>query len=101
MRYRDAAVAMHWSCRAFGFERQLVVPGENGRIEHAQLTLGRGLIMLGSGRHNAYGRHMGSPLDLDRRNTWSIEIVVDDIDAHYARAVEAGAEILQLLEDQG
>ena len=27
MRYRDAAAAIDWLCRAFGFERHLVVPG--------------------------------------------------------------------------
>ena len=48
MRYRDAAAAIDWLCKAFGFERHLVVPGENGRIEHAQLVCGNGMIMLGS-----------------------------------------------------
>jgi uncharacterized glyoxalase superfamily protein PhnB len=49
LRYRDAAAAIDWLCRAFGFERHLVVPGENGGIAHAQLTMGNGMIMLGSG----------------------------------------------------
>lgn len=40
MRYRDAPAAIEWLCRAFSFERHLVVPGENGSIVHAQLTFG-------------------------------------------------------------
>ena len=47
LRYRDAAAAIEWLCLAFGFERHLVVPGDGGTIAHAQLTFGRGMIMLG------------------------------------------------------
>ena len=37
MRYQDAPAAIDWLCRVFGFERQLVVPGETeGTIAHAQ-----------------------------------------------------------------
>ncbi len=54
MRYADAAKAIDWLCDAFGFERHLIVPGENGAITHAQLTFGNGTLMLGSG-----GEHDG------------------------------------------
>ena len=57
LRYADAPKAIEWLCQAFGFERQLVVPGENGSIAHAQLRFGNGLFMLGSG-----GNHPG-PFD--------------------------------------
>ena len=56
MRYEDAARMIDWLCEAFGFERHLVVPGENGTIAHAQLTLGDGMIMLGSWRDDEWGR---------------------------------------------
>ena len=48
LRYRDAPAAIDWLVRVFGFEKHLVVPGNNGSIEHAQLSLGGGMIMLGS-----------------------------------------------------
>ena len=32
MRYRDAPAAIEWLCHAFGFEKHLVVPGENDSI---------------------------------------------------------------------
>ena len=35
MRYRDANAAIEWLCKAFGFEKHLVVPGENGTVAHA------------------------------------------------------------------
>ena len=38
MRYLDAPGALEWLCRAFGFEKHLVVPGDDGTIIHAQLT---------------------------------------------------------------
>jgi uncharacterized glyoxalase superfamily protein PhnB len=49
LRYADAAKAIDWLCDAFGFERQMVVPGENAAIAHAQLNFGYGMLMLGSG----------------------------------------------------
>jgi uncharacterized glyoxalase superfamily protein PhnB len=48
LRYRDAPAAIEWLCRAFGFEKHLVVPGESGTIAHAELSFGNGMIMLGS-----------------------------------------------------
>ena len=48
LRYRDAPAAIDWLRRVFGFEKHLVVPDTDGGIAHAQLTLGGGMIMLGS-----------------------------------------------------
>jgi hypothetical protein len=48
-RYHDAPAAIDWLCRVLGFEAHLIVPGEtDGIVAHAQLTLGNGMIMLGS-----------------------------------------------------
>ena len=45
--YEDAAAAIDWLCRAFGFEVQLKVENKRGQIAHSQLVLGGGLIMVG------------------------------------------------------
>jgi uncharacterized glyoxalase superfamily protein PhnB len=45
-RLSDAAAAIDWLCDAFGFEVRIKVEGENGRIEHSELTYGEGLIMV-------------------------------------------------------
>ncbi len=100
MRYRDAPAAIEWLCRAFGFERHLVVPGENGTIAHAQLTFGNGMIMLGSTRDGAYDRLVKQPSEVDGAETQAPYIVVEDADAHYQRAKAAEAEILMDIEDQ-
>ena len=49
IRYADAPAAIEWLKKAFGFEELKVVPGENGTVRHAELRLGPGVIMLGSG----------------------------------------------------
>ena len=47
LRYRDAPKAIEWLCETFGFTKQMVVPGENNTVMHAQLSFGNGMIMLG------------------------------------------------------
>ena len=99
LRYRDAVAAIDWLCRAFGFARHLVVPGEQGSIAHAQLTCGNGMIMLGSARDDAFGQLQKPPL-AGGVATQSPYIIVADADAHHARAVAAGARVVYPLTDQ-
>lgn len=99
MRYRNAPKMIEWLCTAFGFERHLVVPGDDGTIAHAQLTLGNGMIMLGSHREDAYGA-LVAPAVAGRPLTAAAYIVVPDADAHYARAKAAGAEIVFDIKDE-
>jgi uncharacterized glyoxalase superfamily protein PhnB len=100
MRYRDAPTAIEWLCQAFGFEKHLVVPGENGGIAHAQLTFGNGMIMLGSARDDEFGRWIRPPQEFGGAGTQSAYVIVDDVDAHCARAKAAGADIVSEVEDQ-
>jgi uncharacterized glyoxalase superfamily protein PhnB len=100
MRYHDANAAIEWLCRAFGFTKHLVVPGENGTIAHAQLTFGNGMIMLGSAGNDAYGKLVKPPRDLGGGCSQGAYIIVEDTDAHYRRAVAAGAKILMDIEDK-
>jgi uncharacterized glyoxalase superfamily protein PhnB len=100
MRYRDANGAIEWLCKAFGFEKHLVVPGENGTVAHAQLSFGNGMIMLGSARDDEFGRRVKPPRETGGIGTQSAYVIVEDADAHYARAKAAGAEIVMEVEDQ-
>lgn len=101
LRYRDAPEAVDWLCRAFGFERQLVVPGEEGTIAHAQLRLGSGLIMLGSaGGGGGYDALVKPPAEAGGVAAQGLYVVVGDVDAHLERARAAGAEIVREAEDQ-
>lgn len=97
--YRDAPAAIDWLCRAFGFERHLVVPGPDGTIAHAQLGFGNGMVMLGSAVATGYGRLMRQP-DEAGSATQGIYVVVADADAHHAAAVAAGAEIVIAPKDE-
>ena len=100
LRYRDAAAAIDWLCTAFGFEKHLVVPGEDGTITHAQLVFGNGMIMLGSARDDDFG-HLQKPLATpDAPVSQSPYVIVSDVDAHHARAVAAGAKVVMGPEDQ-
>lgn len=103
--YRDAAGMIDWLCRAFGFEIRLKVEGEDGRIEHSELSYGDGLIMVGrerQGDEQKFGANFLSPLSAGG-NTQNLMIYVDDVDAHCARAREAGARIVEepALHDYG
>jgi uncharacterized glyoxalase superfamily protein PhnB len=96
LRYRDAPAAIDWLGRAFGFEKHLVVPGPDDGIAHAELRLGRGLIMLGSARDDGFRwqpPQKGGPV------TQSVYVVVEDADAHHAGSRAAGAEIVRELQD--
>jgi uncharacterized glyoxalase superfamily protein PhnB len=98
-RYLNAPAAIDWLCKVFGFERHAVYPGEKGTIAHAELTLGNGMIMLGSGKNDELGRGFKSPVELGGTETRSVYIVVPDADAAYARAEAAGATIVRPLQD--
>ena len=96
--YDEAAVAIDWLCRAFGFEVRLKVEGDGGRIEHSELTFGEGLIMVAQtgGRADRPGRlSSASPRSLGGKITQSVMLFVDDVDAHCATARSAGAEIFE------
>ena len=93
-RYQDAHRAIDWLERVFGFERHAVYLAPDGSVLHAQLTLGSGMIMLGSVRDDAYGKHFRSPAELGGLETRSQYIVVAEVEAAYARALDAGAEVV-------
>ena len=100
LRYRDATAAIEWLCETFGFERHLIVPGENGTIIHAQLAFGNGMIMLGSVSDNEFGRLMKQPDEIGGAETQSPCVIVKDADAVYDKAKAAGAEIVMDIKDE-
>ena len=102
LRYRDAPRAIEWLCATFGFEKNLVVPNEDGTIAHAQLSFGNGMVMLGSVLKNEteFGRLMKQPDEIGGAETQSAYVVVTDADAVYARARAAGAKIAIEIKDE-
>ncbi len=92
----DAMAEIEFMKQAFGFAAKLVVPGEDGKVLHSQLTYGGGLVMVASA--GASPRPTASicrsPQHLDGSNTQSLMLYVDDVDAHCAHAREHGAEVV-------
>jgi uncharacterized glyoxalase superfamily protein PhnB len=99
LQYRDALAAIDWLCSVLGFARHAVYPGPDNTVGHAELTLNGGMIMLGSHKDDAYGRGLKSPGELGGFETRSSYVIVDDADAVYAKAQEAGAEIVRPIQD--
>ncbi len=92
LRYRDAHAAIAWLTRVFGFTAQAVYDGPDNTVAHAQLTLGRGMIMLGSASNSGgSAESLVQPEEIGNRATGQIYLVVPDIEAVYAAAQAAGA----------
>ena len=97
MNYDDAHAALDWLTEAFGFERTEVHEGANGKVAHAEMRVGDSMVMLGSAGENDLG--LKTPRELGAVNQGVYIIVDDGIDAHYERAVGAGAELVRPLHD--
>jgi uncharacterized glyoxalase superfamily protein PhnB len=92
LRYRDARAAIDFLSRAFGFEPLHVYDDADGGVAHAEMKAGRGIIMLGdSTGDDRWGDHIG--------HGW-VYVAVPEVDELYARARDAGAEIVMELTDQ-
>ena len=101
MAYRKAPEAIEWLCGVFGFEKHAVHPGPDNTIMHAELTLGDGMIMLGSvPRDNSRSQLMKQPDEIGGAETRSANLIVSDSDAICARARAAGAEIVFDIQDK-
>ncbi|MDZ7693940.1 MAG: VOC family protein [Balneolaceae bacterium] len=100
LRYRDAPAAIEWLCRVFGFEKRLVVPGDEGTIIHSQLTFGNGMIMVSSVQDTEFGQYMKQPDEIGGSETQSIYVIVLDADAVYERAKASDAEVLIDIKDE-
>jgi uncharacterized glyoxalase superfamily protein PhnB len=97
LRYADPRAAITWLGTAFGFTPLMVTESPDGSIGHVELAFDGGIVMLGATREDQWNVH--TPRELGGAATNSIYIVVDDADAHHARAMAAGAEVLIPLGD--
>ncbi len=103
--YEDVAAASDWLCAAFGFTE--IGRFENGgRVTHANLAAGDGVVMLGW-PGPGYRSPKSHRLSCDEARRWmdtpfvvdGVYVRVHDIDRHCARAEAAGAIMLGGLED--
>jgi PhnB protein len=80
----------------FDATERMSMPGPDGKVGHAELTIGDSVIMLadefpdmGAQGPKSVG---GSPV--------TIHVYVEDVDATFDRAVNAGASVLRPVEDK-
>ncbi len=94
--YNDAPAAIEWLCRAFGFTKRFVVPGDNNQVMHSELSIGTGVVMVSSPKTED---HRVSPQSLNGV-AQALSVFVEDPDAHHAMAVDAGARIVRPLRTE-
>jgi uncharacterized glyoxalase superfamily protein PhnB len=94
LRYADPYAAITFLTSTLGFVEQAVHTADDGRVAHAELSFGDGVVMLGT-RSDPPG-----PFDTGRAVVYLALDSPDEVDAHHARAVAAGAEVVQGLVDQ-
>lgn len=95
--YKDPPAALDWLERAFGFERSMLITGQDGEFGHAEMRFGDGYVMIGS----EWAEFVASPESTGGKNTQMVHVqLAEGIDAHCARAKAAGAAILQEPSDQ-
>jgi uncharacterized glyoxalase superfamily protein PhnB len=96
--YEDPRQAITWLCEAFGFELQLLVEGDKGRVEHSELVFGGGMVMVGSTDKLEKYPFRRAPSQITGFNTQNMMVYVDDAEQHCARARAKGARIVGELE---
>jgi uncharacterized glyoxalase superfamily protein PhnB len=100
LRYHDAKAAISFLVSAFGLESKLVVEDESGKVAHAQLSFGNGMVMLSEVQDEGpHAQHITTPRQAGKP-TAGIYVVIDDVDAHAQRAAEAGADVFYPPTDQ-
>jgi uncharacterized glyoxalase superfamily protein PhnB len=92
--YNDVPAALDWLGRAFAFVEEMRHATPSGGM-HAQMLLDGQRIMMGKGGASPGS---GGPRDVSAA-TQGVFVYLAEVDAHYAKAVAAGAEITHALGD--
>jgi PhnB protein len=91
-----AGAAIDFYCSVLGASERMRMPGPDGRIGHAELQLGDSIVMLADENVQMGARGPatigGTPV--------SLHVYVEDSDAVFERAVQAGAKSLRPVEDR-
>lgn len=93
---RDAARALEFYKKAFGAKELMRFPAPGGKIGHAEIKIGEGVVMLAD-----ESPEMGhkSPQTLGA-TAITLMFYVADVDAQFAKAVAAGGTVKQPVKDQ-
>ncbi|MGH4015497.1 MAG: VOC family protein [Pseudonocardiaceae bacterium] len=91
-----AAAAIDFYTSVFGATERMRMPGPDGRIGHAELQFGDGMIMLAD-EYPELG--IRGPKSIGGTPV-TISLYVEDVDAVFEAAVQAGATSLRPVADQ-
>jgi PhnB protein len=83
----NATAAIDWYIKAFGAKERLRMEGPGGTIGHAELEIGDSVVMLSDPFPQATAR---PPKELGG-TTAGVFMFVEDVDAVYKKAIDAGA----------
>jgi PhnB protein len=92
----NAAASIEFYKRAFGATERFRMAGPNGKVGHAELAIGDSVIMLADEFPEMNAK---SPLSYGGSPA-SVYLYVDDVDAVYQRALDAGATADRPVQDQ-
>jgi len=93
---KGAAKALEFYKEAFGASEQLRLTAPDGSIGHAEIRIGDSSIMLADDCAEAACRN---PQTLGGSSV-ALHVYVEDVDARFAQAVNAGAEVVRPVQDQ-
>ncbi|SEC03187.1 VOC family protein [Terriglobus roseus] len=92
---RDANAGIEWLKAALGFTEHAVYRTADGIVEHAELLLGNGMLMVGTAGHNRQlANVMALPSEVGGKNTSSVYLIVKDCTPVWQQALSAGAEVV-------
>ena len=95
--YEDIEAAHDFLVRVFGFTSGGLHRLDDGTAVHAEVRLGEAPIWL----HRVTAEHgMASPKGATQSHG-GLEVIVEDVEAHFARSQAAGATIERAPDDQG
>ena len=105
--YENGVASLEWLKKAFGFEENTNMRFvEDGRLTHAELKAGEGIIMIAtpSPDYESINKLRGRDKQMDKWLSvpWVVNgclVYVDNIEEHYKNAKANGAEILSEPED--
>jgi uncharacterized glyoxalase superfamily protein PhnB len=106
--YEDAAEAIDWLTRAFGFRENAGERyEEEGRVTHAELDVGDGSVIYLANPTPDYVAPRRHREECEAAAKWSsvpyvvdgLLVHVEDVAAHFAQAEAAGATILSGVEE--